>query len=71
MKNNNTSYRRYEYPTHVEDVTALKDGSLKEGDLVWNTATDYCFYATADDEKTIKPDTYPDHKKFVRLIPLF
>lgn len=73
MNNNDKSktYLRKDFPLHTDDTEPLRDGSLKENDIVFNTATGYCFYATWEDVLSIKPDTFSNHKKFIKLIPLF
>ena len=63
-------YHQSDYNEHAESPFDLKDGELKEGDLVTNTISKAVWVASKEDSITIKPDTYIEHKKFRKMIPL-
>lgn len=59
-----------DYDLHLPSPIDLKDGELKEGDLITNMASKAVWPATQKDCDTIKPDTFENHKKFRKMVPI-
>ncbi len=58
------------YANYRVSPNELKSGEIKEGDLICNTITGFAWRATAFDANSIKPDTYKEHTKFRKMLPL-
>lgn len=59
-----------DYEMHMPSLKDLKDGELREGDLITNMATLAVWPANKFDCTSIKPDTFEQHKKFRKMIPV-
>lgn len=56
--------------THIPSTEPFHDGELEVGDLITNMRSLAVWRANSYDVKSIKPDTFNEHMKFRKMVPI-